>query len=52
MGKDLIETIFTRRILGIPESIAPLNLIPIGHPTEHKEPRTQYDPARVHQGKW
>lgn len=43
---------FTRQILGIPESIVPLNLISIGHPAEEKEPRTQYDEARVHRGHW
>ncbi|MCR4407098.1 MAG: nitroreductase family protein [Anaerolineae bacterium] len=41
-----------RQILGIPESIVPLCLIPVGHPAEHKQPRTRYDAARVHQGKW
>lgn len=30
----------------------PLNLISIGHPAEDKEPRTQYDEARVHRGHW
>jgi nitroreductase len=43
---------FTRRILDIPETIFPLNLISIGHPAEEKPPRTQYDEARVHRGKW
>jgi nitroreductase len=43
---------FTRRILGIPETIVPLNLISIGHAAEEKEPRTQYDEARVHRGQW
>ena len=41
-----------REVLGIPESIVPLNLISIGHPAEEKEPRTQYNEARVHRGKW
>jgi nitroreductase len=41
-----------QRVLGIPESIAPLNLISIGHPAEEKEPRTQYDEARVHRERW
>jgi nitroreductase len=41
-----------RQILGIPESIFPLNLIAIGHPAEEKEPRTQYDEARMHHGHW
>ena len=46
------RTEFTRRILGIPESIFPLNLISIGHPAEEKEPRTQYDEVRVHREGW
>lgn len=41
-----------RKHLGIPENIVPHNLIAIGHPAEHKEPRTQYDQARVHHEKW
>jgi len=41
-----------RQVLGIPETIAPLNLISIGHPAEEKEPRTQYDEARVHRERW
>jgi len=43
---------FTHRILNIPETIFPLNLISIGHKAEEKAPRTQYDEARVHRGKW
>ena len=41
-----------RQVLGIPDAMAPLNLISIGHPAEEKEPRTQYDEARVHRGRW
>jgi len=41
-----------RRILGIPEGIGVLSLLSIGHPAEEKEPRTQYDPARVHRDRW
>ncbi len=41
-----------RDILDLPEYITPLNLIAIGHPAEEKEPRTQYDEARVHWGRW
>lgn len=37
-----------RRVLGIPETVTPLNLIAVGHPAEEKPPRTQFDPARVH----
>jgi nitroreductase len=41
-----------RQVLGIPDDVSPLNLISIGHPAEEKEPRTQYDEARVHRGRW
>jgi len=41
-----------RKVLNIPETIVPLNLIPIGHPAEEKEPRTQYDELRVHREHW
>ena len=41
-----------RQVLGIPETITPLNLISIGHPAEEKEPRTQYDETRVHREQW
>jgi len=41
-----------RQILGIPENIVPLCLIAVGHPAERKEPRTQYDEARVHWERW
>ena len=41
-----------RKVLNIPETIVPLNLISIGHPAEEKEPRTQYDEQRVHHQQW
>ncbi len=41
-----------RRVLGIPERVVPFALIPVGHPAEDKEPRTQYDGDRVHRERW
>lgn len=41
-----------RGVLGIPATIGVLSLLSIGHPAESKEPRTQFDPARVHRGQW
>jgi hypothetical protein len=29
-----------------------LSLIAVGHPAEQKEPRTQYDPGKVHSERW
>jgi len=41
-----------REVLGIPDHAGVLCLISIGHPGETKEPRTQYDPKRIHDEKW
>jgi nitroreductase len=41
-----------REILGIPETVAPMAVLSIGHPAETKEPRTQYDATRVHRDRW
>ncbi len=41
-----------RQVLGIPDSLGVLSLIALGYPAEHKEPRTQYDEARVHREKY
>ena len=43
---------FVRKALDIPDNIVPLNLIPIGHPAETKESRTQFDTSRIHSGHW
>lgn len=37
-----------KEALGLPENIIPLNIIWIGHPDEHPEPRDQYDENVVH----
>lgn len=41
-----------KKVLKIPKTIVPLNLISIGYPAEEKEPRTQYDELRVHRERW
>jgi nitroreductase len=41
-----------RKVLGLPETVIPLNLVSIGHPAEEKEPRTQYEEQRVHHQRW
>ena len=42
----------TRKVLGIPEEVVPFAYIAVGYPAERKEPRTQYDPSRVHRNRW
>jgi nitroreductase len=41
-----------RDVLGIPQRIAVLSLLSIGHPAKEKEARTQYDARRVHRDAW
>jgi len=41
-----------RDVLGIPNKVGVLSLLSIGHPGEHKEARTQYNPSRVHTDQW
>jgi nitroreductase len=48
--QDRIDSI--RKVLKLPETVIPLNLVSIGHPAEKKEPRTQYDKRRVHLQHW
>jgi len=49
-NRDRVEPL--RRILSIPEPVVPVAVLSIGHPAEEKEPRTQYDEARVHRERW
>jgi len=39
-------------ILELPKNVEPLNIIYVGYPAEEKNPRTQYDPNRVHWEKY
>jgi len=39
---------YVRQVLGLPDSLRVLCLVPAGHPAEEKAPRTQFDPERVH----
>ena len=50
--KDQEREQSVRDILGIPNNIGVLSLLSVGHPGEEKAARTQYDPARVHTGRW
>jgi nitroreductase len=41
-----------RKLLGLPEQIVPLSLIPIGYKGEEKPPANRYDASRVHHNGW
>jgi nitroreductase len=41
-----------KEVLGLPEGMEVLSLIPIGHPAQEASPRTQYEEEMVHYNKW
>jgi nitroreductase len=41
-----------RRLLDLPETIAPLSLIPIGYPAEQVPQPNRFNASRVHYDKW
>ena len=41
-----------RAILEIPQTVETLCLVSVGHPAEHKPPRTQFNPQCVHRDRW
>jgi len=41
-----------RKLLGIPENVIPLSLIPIGYPAEQKPPADRYNTSRIHHNHW
>ncbi|MFA5027942.1 MAG: nitroreductase family protein [Candidatus Methylomirabilota bacterium] len=48
--EDLVAE--TRRVLGLPDQIVPLALIPLGVPAEQAAPTDRFDPSRVHRERW
>jgi nitroreductase len=43
---------YVRQVLGVPDNVRILCLVPVGHPAEEKPPRTRYNPQRVHEEKF
>jgi nitroreductase len=41
-----------RAVLGLPDTIVPLNVIAVGHPAGVEKPQDKFDPARIHWEKW
>lgn len=42
----------TRQLLGIPDHVIPLCIIPVGYPAEQKKPSQRFKPERIHQDRW
>ncbi|HBH86523.1 MAG TPA: nitroreductase family protein [Syntrophaceae bacterium] len=41
-----------RALLGIPDHVVPLAIIPIGYPAEEKPPAMRFNASRIHYNKW
>ncbi len=41
-----------RKLLGLPNQIVPLCLVPLGHPAEQISRSERYEASRVHQNRW
>ena len=41
-----------RTILGLPESVVPLNVIPIGYPAQTPEPKQKWNPGNIRRNGW
>lgn len=41
-----------QKLLGIPEHVIPLAVIPIGYPAEEKPPALRFDMSRIHYNTW
>jgi nitroreductase len=41
-----------KSVLGIPEKVMPLAVLPIGHPAENPAPKDKWKPEKIHYGRW
>ncbi len=41
-----------RKLLGLPENVIPLSLVPIGYPADQPGRADRFSPDRVHHGRW
>ena len=41
-----------KEVLGIPENVMPLAIIPVGHPAETPAPKDKWRPEKIHRGRW
>ena len=46
------RVIAARKLLGIPEDVVPLALIPVGYPAQELPPANRFDAAKIHYNTW
>lgn len=48
--EDRVEGL--RRLLGLPQHVVPLALVPVGRPAEEPAPEDRFEPAKIHRNGW
>lgn len=38
--------------LGLPATVVPYAIVPVGYPAGNEQPKDKWDPARIHYGRW
>ena len=51
-ASDPERSAIVKEALGIPGTITPLCVIPIGHPAENPEPKDKWKPEKIHWNRW
>ena len=41
-----------KQALGLPETVVPYSIVPVGYPAGDEQPKDKWDPARIHYGRW
>ena len=41
-----------KKALGLPETVIPYSIVPVGYPAGDEQPKDKWDPARIHYGRW
>lgn len=43
---------YLKKLLGLPENIVPLNVVPVGYPAEEPAPKDKWKPENIHYESW
>ena len=41
-----------KKALGLPDTVIPYSIVPVGYPAGDEQPKDKWDPAKVHYGRW
>lgn len=41
-----------KELLGLPDNVIPLSIVPVGYPDEEKTPADRFDKTRIHLNRW